>query len=179
MTVKTLLDYPDAPNIAETGDTFKMNALLKAEGISHYFRKTVIADDSGLIVDALDGRPGVFSARYAGEEKNDDANIEKVLAELQGVPWEKRTARFHCSLALVIPGKHPVTFEGTCEGFILDEKRGENGFGYDPIFYVPEYGKTMAELPPEEKNKISHRAHAIRKLKKWMETVIEKGGTEI
>lgn len=166
--VKTLLDFPDAPDIEETGETFEENALLKAKGISEYFGKTVIADDSGLVIDALDGRPGVYSARYAGEHKNDADNIKKVLEELQNVPSEKRTARFQCTLCLVSEGRNPIFFNGTCEGTILTEPRGTNGFGYDPIFYVPELGKTMAELTSEEKNKISHRGNAIRKLAEWV-----------
>lgn len=149
--VKTLLDYPDAPDIEETGKTFEENALLKAVGISNIFQKIVIADDSGLVIDALDGRPGVYSARYAGTDKDDEANIQKVLFEMKDVPEEKRTAHFHCTLALVVPGKDPIIVEGTCNGLILTEKRGNNGFGYDPIFYLPHLKKTMAEITSEEK----------------------------
>jgi XTP/dITP diphosphohydrolase len=178
-TVKTLLDFPDAPDIEETGETFVENALLKAKGISEYFNKIVIADDSGLCVDALDGRPGVYSARYAGTEKDDEANLQKVLDELKGVPFEKRTAHFHCTLALVIPGKDPVIVEGKVDGYIIDEKRGENGFGYDPIFYVPEFGKTTAEMSPEEKNKISHRGQALKKLNEWVQEAVESGELSI
>lgn len=174
-TVKTLLDFPDAPDIEETGETFAENAVLKAKGISEYFNKIVIADDSGLCVDALDGKPGVYSARYAGEGKDDEANLQKVLQELKGVPYEERTAHFHCTLALVIPGKEPVIVEGKVEGYIIDEKRGENGFGYDPIFYVPEYGKTTAEMSSDEKNKISHRGRALEKLNEWVKHAIETG----
>ncbi|NCU17058.1 XTP/dITP diphosphatase [Pallidibacillus pasinlerensis] len=174
-TVKTLLDFPDAPDIEETGETFAENAVLKAKGISEYFNKIVIADDSGLCVDALDGKPGVYSARYAGEAKDDEANLQKVLQELKGVPYEERTAHFHCTLALVIPGKEPVIVEGKVEGYIIDEKRGENGFGYDPIFYVPEYGKTTAEMSSDEKNKISHRGRALEKLNEWVKHAIETG----
>lgn len=167
--VKTLLDFPSAPDIEETGVTFEENALLKANGISNLLQKMVLADDSGLVIDALDGRPGVYSARYAGVEKDDEANIEKVLEEMKDVPTEKRTAHFHCTLALVIPNKEPVIINGTCEGMILTERRGDKGFGYDPIFYVPSLGKTMAEMTPEEKNGISHRGNAIRKLHKWVQ----------
>lgn len=178
-TVKTLLDYPDAPDIEETGETFTENALLKAQGISDYLNKIVIADDSGLCVNALDGKPGVYSARYAGMEKNDEANLQKVLQELKDVPYEKRTAHFHCTLALVIPGKEPVIFDGRLDGYIIDEKRGENGFGYDPIFFVPEYGKTTAEMMPEEKNKISHRGRALEKLNEWVKQAVESGELSI
>src|SRR5690606_25699119 len=143
--------YPDAPDIEETGRTFQDNALLKANGISEHFQTAVIADDSGLIIDALDGRPGVLSARYAGVEKDDDANIDKVIGELEGIAFDDRTARFHCTLVLKIPGRDPVIVDGTCEGVILNERRGTNGFGYDPIFYIPELNKTMAELNADEK----------------------------
>ncbi|ANB56359.1 non-canonical purine NTP pyrophosphatase, RdgB/HAM1 family [Anoxybacillus sp. B7M1] len=172
MQVKTLLDFPNCPDVEETGDTFAENARLKAEAMAAYFQQMVIADDSGLSIDALDGRPGVYSARYAGEEKDDQANIAKVLKELKGVPFEQRTARFHCTLAIAIPGRPTVIVEGTCEGYIAEEPKGENGFGYDPIFYVPEKNKTMAELPKEVKNKISHRADALAKLNEKWDTII-------
>ncbi|WP_059171318.1 XTP/dITP diphosphatase [Bacillus sp. FJAT-27445] len=162
--VLTLLDFPDAPDVEETGTTFAENAILKAEAISQKLGKAVIGDDSGLIVDALDGRPGIFSARYAGEQKNDEANIDKVLSELEGVPAEQRTARFFCALAMAVPGKETITVEGTCEGRILEERRGTNGFGYDPIFYVLELDRSMAELSKDEKNAISHRANALKAL---------------
>lgn len=164
LAVKTLLDYPELEDVEETGTTFEENAVLKAETISKLLGKMVIADDSGLEVDALGGRPGVYSARYAGSEKNDEANIDKVLEELQGVLDNERTARFCCALAMAEPGKETVTVFGTCEGKILSERRGSNGFGYDPVFYVEGKGKSMAELSSEEKNKISHRANAIKKL---------------
>lgn len=173
--VKTLLDYPDAPDIEEKGKTFEENALLKAVGISNIFQKIVIADDSGLVIDALDGRPGVYSARYAGTDKDDEANIQKVLFEMKDVPEEKRTAHFHCTLALVVPGKDPIIVEGTCNGLILTEKRGNNGFGYDPIFYLPHLKKTMAEITSEEKNRISHRGNAIRKLYEHVQEAMERG----
>ncbi|KXG11520.1 Non-canonical purine NTP pyrophosphatase [Anoxybacillus sp. P3H1B] len=172
MQVKTLLDFPNCPDVEETGDTFAENARLKAEAMAAYFQQMVIADDSGLSIDALDGRPGVYSARYAGEEKDDQANIAKVLKELKGVPFEQRTARFHCTLAIAIPGRPTAIVEGTCEGYIAEEPKGENGFGYDPIFYVPEKNKTMAELPKEVKNKISHRADALAKLNEKWDTII-------
>jgi XTP/dITP diphosphohydrolase len=164
--VISLLDLPNSPDIEETGTTFKENATLKAEGICSKINEPVIADDSGLSVDFLEGKPGVCSARYAGEEKNDLKNIEKVLLELRGVEPEERTARFHCALALAIPNKPTIVVEGTCEGIITSEPIGENGFGYDPIFFVKEKNKTMAQLPQEDKNKISHRANAISLLEK-------------
>lgn len=171
--VKTLLDYPDIEDVEETGTTFEENARIKAETISKAFRKMVIADDSGLIVDALNGRPGIYSARYAGEEKNDERNIDKVLEELDGVSEEDRTARFYCALAVASPEQETFTVNGSCEGVILTERRGTYGFGYDPIFFVTEKGKAMAELTPDEKNLISHRAHALIRLKKVFLTDIK------
>ncbi|MDZ5712392.1 XTP/dITP diphosphatase [Jeotgalibacillus haloalkalitolerans] len=162
--VKTLADYPALEEVEETGVTFAENAALKAETISQQLGVSVIADDSGLIVDALDGEPGVFSARYAGAEKDDQKNIEKVLLKLQGVPDDKRTARFHCTLALAEPGEETLLFTGEAEGYITAKPSGENGFGYDPIFYTEVYQKTFAELTADEKNQISHRANALRKL---------------
>ena len=164
MEVVTLLDLPDKIDIVEDGATFEENAIKKAETISQAFNCFAIGDDSGLIVDYLNGRPGIYSARYAGEDKNDEANIQKVLQELEGVPSQDRTARFYCALAFSGPGMETETVFGTCEGQILTEKRGNNGFGYDPIFYVENYGKTLAELTKEEKNSISHRGNAINKL---------------
>jgi XTP/dITP diphosphohydrolase len=162
--VKSLLDFPEIEDVEETGVTFAENAKLKAEAISSALNKPVIADDSGLAIDALNGEPGVYSARYAGENKDDNANIEKVLQKLNDVPFEKRTARFHCALAIAVPGKRTEIVEGTCEGHILEEKRGENGFGYDPIFFVEKWRCSMAELTKEQKNQISHRANALKRL---------------
>ncbi|MBD8026311.1 XTP/dITP diphosphatase [Ureibacillus sp. Re31] len=161
--VVTMFEVAPDLEIEETGTTFEENAILKAETLSEQLGKLVIADDSGLAVDALGGEPGVYSARYAGDH-DDEANIVKVLEKLQGVPDEKRTARFCCALAIAGPNIDTYTVFGTCEGVILHEKRGTNGFGYDPIFFVPELGRAMAELTPEEKGAISHRGNAIRKL---------------
>ncbi|WP_062355344.1 XTP/dITP diphosphatase [Bacillus kwashiorkori] len=176
--VKTLLDLKDIPDVEETGTTFAENAILKAEMTSVLLNQVVIADDSGLVIDALDGKPGVYSARYAGLEKNDDANIDKVLTELNGVPQENRTAHFHCTLAVAIPGQETKLFTGICNGLILTERRGNNGFGYDPIFYIPDLGKTMAELLPDEKNNISHRGQAIKQLRNWVNKHFKKGETD-
>ncbi|MGJ7920510.1 XTP/dITP diphosphatase [Neobacillus sp. LXY-4] len=173
--VLTLLDFPEIAEIEETGTTFEENAVLKAKSLSQQLGRMVIADDSGLVVDALDGKPGVYSARYAGEAKNDEANIDKVLTELIGVSDEKRTARFYCALAIALPGQEAVTVFGTCEGRILHERRGSNGFGYDPIFYSIEENRSMAELSAEEKNKISHRGKALKKLEEQLDTLLEKG----
>lgn len=168
--VKTLVDVPEIPDIEETGTTFEENAVIKAEAISKISSSYVVADDSGLVIDALEGRPGVFSARYAGPDKDDEANIDKVLGEMDGVQDEKRTARFYCALAIAGPGFETVTVNGTCEGLILNERHGSGGFGYDPIFYVPSEGKTMAEMSADRKNELSHRAAAMKNL----EPLIEK-----
>ncbi|RFU71712.1 XTP/dITP diphosphatase [Peribacillus saganii] len=172
--VQTLLDIEDSIDVEETGSTFEENAILKAETIARQTGTIVIGDDSGLIVDALDGKPGVYSARYAGEEKNDAANTEKVLQELDGVPESKRTARFYCALALASPNQQTVTVAGTVEGRITEKPAGKNGFGYDPVFFIDEKGKTMAELVKEEKNAISHRAVALKKLEGLLETFLQK-----
>lgn len=164
--VRSLLDYPNAIDVEETGTTFEENAILKAEAIANTYQKLTIADDSGLAVDYLDGKPGVYSARYAGPEKDDIANINKVLKQLENVEkLEERSARFVCALALSIPGEKTKTVVGTCEGYISMMPIGENGFGYDPIFIVKGKEKTMACLTSEEKNEISHRAKALEKLK--------------
>ncbi|SDH35185.1 XTP/dITP diphosphohydrolase [Alteribacillus persepolensis] len=162
--VQSLLDI-SFNDIAETGQTFEENASLKAEAVLKELGTPAIADDSGLEIDALDGRPGIYSARYAGLDKDDDKNIAKVLDELKGVPAGKRTARFVCVIAVAAPEK-TYTFRGTCEGRIAFEKAGGSGFGYDPIFYLPERDATMAEIPPEEKNRISHRFQALKQLQK-------------
>ncbi|MCM3596441.1 XTP/dITP diphosphatase [Metabacillus idriensis] len=164
----SLMDLEDSPEVEETGSTFEENAVLKAEAISKLYGKMAIADDSGLSVDYLGGEPGVYSARYAGAEKSDAANIEKVLLQLKGVSKEERNARFRCALALAEPGRETVTVEGSVEGYITEEPIGENGFGYDPIFLVKDKAKTMAQLTKEEKNKISHRAVALQKLAKLL-----------
>ncbi|ARB38022.1 XTP/dITP diphosphatase [Bacillus subtilis] len=167
--VKSLAEIGFTEEIEETGHTFEENAILKAEAVAKAVNKMVIADDSGLSIDNLGGRPGVYSARYAGEQKDDQANIEKVLSELKGIEKEQRTARFRCALAVSIPGEETKTVEGQVEGYIAEEPRGEYGFGYDPIFIVKDKDKTMAELTSDEKNKISHRADALKKLSKLLE----------
>jgi XTP/dITP diphosphohydrolase len=159
--VRSLADYPSIPEAEETGSTFAENAILKALHTARFTGEAVLADDSGLQVDALDGGPGISSSRYAGPGATDAQRNEKLLRELADVPDGKRTARFRCVAALVSPSGDTQTFDGVCEGTIIGEPRGENGFGYDPLFYIPEHGKTMAELPSEVKNKISHRAKAM------------------
>lgn len=165
VNVLTLNDIDGNIDVEETGTTFEENAILKAETVASLLGKIVIADDSGLEIDALDGAPGVYSARYAGLEKSDEANIDKVLEELLETPEVARTARFRCVLAVAGPGIETETFSGSCEGVIHPARQGTNGFGYDPIFYLPEKERTMAELSPEEKSAISHRGAALSKLK--------------
>ena len=149
--------------VEEVGESLEENARLKATVIAGESRLLTLADDSGLEVDALGGEPGRFSARYAGENATDRERIEYLLQRLDGVPQENRAARFRCVIALAMPDGKVELCSGECPGFITFEPRGEHGFGYDPIFYLPEMGKTMAELPPAQKNKISHRAQAVRK----------------
>ncbi|MFD2759580.1 XTP/dITP diphosphatase [Lentibacillus juripiscarius] len=158
----------DIDDIEETGTTFEENAAIKAQSIAGMMRCPVLADDSGLMIDALNGRPGVYSARYAGEQKDDQANIDKVLYELKGVGASERTARFVCVLAVAIPGEPAIFKKGSCEGTIAFSEAGENGFGYDPIFIPNGYNKTMAQLSSAEKNKISHRKNAIVQLEDWV-----------
>ena len=149
-------------DVEETGNTFAENAFIKADAISKMTDMAVLADDSGLEVEPLDGRPGVYSARYAGENTTDEKNVEKLLSELAHLPEEKRTARFACAMCLIFPdGKKMETFGVSCPGYIINERRGENGFGYDPVFYAPEYKKTFSEMTMEEKNKVSHRKAAL------------------
>ena len=170
--VFTLLDFPDFQDIEETGETFEENAVLKAEEASAILNEMVIADDSGLIIDALDGRPGVYSARYAGEEKDDNSNMDKVLSELEGVPFNERTARFYCVLAIAGPEMKTRTYSGSCEGKILEERRGTNGFGYDPVFFVEDKDRTMAELTSDEKAAISHRGKALKQFEKNLDELL-------
>jgi XTP/dITP diphosphohydrolase len=159
--VRGLDSLPDPPDIEETGTTFDENARLKAEGYSRLTDLFVLADDSGLEVDALGGAPGVQSARYGGPGLDDEGRNRKLLAALAGVAPERRTARFRCVLALARQGTTLATFEGVIEGRLLDEPRGYNGFGYDPLFFHPESGCTTAELTTAEKQRVSHRGKAI------------------
>lgn len=163
----SLSDLGSPPEVIEDGLTFRDNALKKAREIAQYSGKLTLADDSGLEVDALNGRPGIYSTRYSGEDATNKMNIVKLLAELGHNP--NRKARFVCVLALVDPNGEELVVEGFCEGVILDEPRGEGGFGYDPVFYLPDKRKTMAELEPELKNTISHRANALKRLKTELE----------
>jgi XTP/dITP diphosphohydrolase len=162
--VSDLSGHPQIADIRETGKSYEENAMLKAVGASRHLQGLIVADDSGLEVDAIGGAPGIFSARYAGENATDKQNIEKLLGELvrTGVEETKRSARFRCAIALARRGELLGTFEGIVEGAIVERPRGLHGFGYDPIFVPSGFEKTFGELPSEVKNTISHRAKAIR-----------------
>ena len=159
--IKSLADYPGIPEVVEDKETFSENAIKKAREICEATGEIALADDSGLEVDFLGGVPGVYSARFAGEDKDDEANNHKLLGLLQGVPTGKRGAGFRCVVALALPGGPVYTTEGVCRGIIGESIEGEGGFGYDPLFVVPEQGKTFAQLDIETKNGISHRGKAF------------------
>ncbi len=171
LRILTLKDFPSLKPIDETGKTFEENALIKARALFEYTGLGTIADDSGLEVDALAGEPGIYSARYAGEPSNDQANLEKVVRNLWALnphQWGDYAARFICVAAWISPEGIEKTFRGAIEGKIISTSRGAHGFGYDPIFYVPQLGKTTAELTPLEKNAISHRSKAFLALKSYL-----------
>jgi len=159
--VLTLNDFNNVPEVEEDGQTFKDNAIKKAVSLAGWCRNLVIADDSGLEVEALNNQPGVYSARYAGPDATDEMRINKLLAEMNLVPEEKRAARFKCAIAVADSQKLHFVVEAECYGTITFKPEGANGFGYDPIFYLPEYKNTFAELDASKKNKISHRAKAL------------------
>lgn len=171
----SLKDYPDLPEIAEDGATFSENARKKALTVAQLTGQIAVADDSGLEVDALGGAPGVYSARFAGDGASDSANIKKLLASLRDIPLDKRGARFACVIALATPEGEVSLVDGECRGMIAMEERGTAGFGYDPLFIAPDYGKTFAELGSEIKNKISHRARALSKLCRLLESLNPRG----
>jgi XTP/dITP diphosphohydrolase len=157
-------DFPDVPDVAETGDTFAANALLKARAVTAATGLPALADDSGLAVDALNGMPGIFSARWAGGHGDDRANLDLLLAQIVDVPDERRGARFVCAAALVLPDGRERVAEGVVEGVLLHERRGTGGFGYDPVFLPHGETRTTAEMPAAEKHAISHRGRAFRAL---------------
>ncbi len=159
----TMADEGITTEVDETGETFEENATLKASTLARESGLLTLADDSGLEVDALGGEPGVLSARYAGEDATDADRVEFLLKKLHGVPEKERTARFRCVIAIATPEGKVELCSGECPGIITTSPRGYNGFGYDPIFYLPELGKTLAELSADEKNRISHRARAAQK----------------
>lgn len=167
-----LADHPAMAEAVEDAESFEGNARIKALHHARLIGSWALADDSGLEVDALGGAPGVYSARYAGVPGDDAANNARLVGALRGVSREQRTARFRCVLALADPHEVRAVTTGTIEGLIVDEPRGENGFGYDPHFLVPELGKTTAELPPEQKNAISHRGQALRAMRAAIERLI-------
>ncbi len=150
-------------DIVEDADSFRGNALIKAETVAKYTDDYVLADDSGLCIDALDGAPGIYSARFCGENSTYEEKFAKIFEMLKDVPNEKRTAHFTCAIAVVLPDKTSFTVEEYFEGVLQEQPSGLNGFGYDPIFYVPEYEMTSAQMSPEQKNSMSHRGKALRK----------------
>lgn len=157
--IKCLRDFGPLPEAVEDGDTFDENAYKKSSHYARVLGLPCLADDSGLVVDALDGRPGVYSARYAGENATDRKNCDKLLGEMEG--QKNRDAHFVCVLSLATPAGPALTWEGRCDGKITTERRGESGFGYDPVFLYPEFGKTFAEIPMDKKSKVSHRGRAM------------------
>ncbi len=169
ITLLTLDDFPGCPDVEEDGVTFEENAIKKAVAIAKFTGKYALADDSGLEVYALGGAPGIKSSRYAGYETNDKKNIEKLLQEMRFIEKEKRGARFVCCIVLASPKGDIKTFYGDVEGIIGTEARGKGGFGYDPVFYPAGYERTFAEMSDKEKDALSHRGKALRKLKKYLE----------
>jgi XTP/dITP diphosphohydrolase len=161
--IRSLADFGPLPEAIEDGETFDENAYKKAIHTAKILGFPAIADDSGLVVEALNGAPGVYSARYAGENATDKENVDKLLKDMQGI--KNRRAAFHCVLSIAVPSGPALTYEGRCEGTLLEERRGETGFGYDPIFYFEDLGKTFAECTMEEKNKVSHRGKALAEFK--------------
>ncbi len=168
----SLADFKNPPHVIEDGKTFKKNALKKAVQIAQWSRKISLADDSGIEVDALHGAPGIYSARFAGEKATDEENNIKLLEQLKNTPFEKRTARYQCVMAIATPDSFIQTTQGTCEGYIVLQPDGKEGFGYDPLFYYPPFQKTFGNTPPDQKNQVSHRFHALQKLEPILEKII-------
>lgn len=168
LKVTSLADYPDCPEIVEDGRTFKANAIKKASVVGKYAGKLTLGEDSGLQVVALNNAPGIYSARFSGENATDEKNNDKLLASLKNVPLYKRQARYRCLMALCDGGKLVGVVDGSCGGLIANKRRGANGFGYDPLFLISRYQKTFGELDSAIKSKISHRARALRKLKVFL-----------
>jgi len=162
--VRGLEEFPGVPDVVEDGKTFAENAIKKAEAVAQFTSMPCLADDSGLVVDALQGRPGVHSARFSGAEADDQSNNRKLLYEMAAVPEIRRQASFCCVMALCMPGQSPRLFQGRVNGAILEREQGAGGFGYDPLFWLPGYNCTMAELPLDTKNQVSHRGQALRQL---------------
>jgi len=169
--ILTMDQFPHVPEIVEDGQTIEQNALKKAKAVSDATQLLALADDTGLEVDYLGGQPGVYSSRFAGIGASYDDNCNKLLELMEGVPADQRAARFRCIIAISGFGTENM-IEGACEGLITREKRGSQGFGYDPVFYVPEYGQTFAEMSSTLKNKISHRGLALEKARKFLQEMI-------
>jgi XTP/dITP diphosphohydrolase len=169
ITIMTLDDFPDAPDVIEDGETCEANARKKAVEIARYTGLPAVADDTGLEVDALDGRPGAFAARYAGEHATYEDNCRKLLQELQGIPPQRRNARFVTVAAIALPTGETQLARGVLKGSIAEEAAGSHGFGYDPVFFLPERRQTLAQLSPIEKNRISHRALAFAQAKQMLQ----------
>ena len=172
ITIRTLDDFPDAPDVVEDGETCEANAMKKAVEIARYTGLPAVADDTGLEVDALGGRPGAFAARYAGEHASYEYNCRKLLNELQGVPVENRGARFVTVAAIAFLSGKTISTKGVLEGRIAVEPAGSRGFGYDPVFFLPEYRQTLAQLSPDVKNRISHRARAFTQARTLLEQMM-------
>jgi XTP/dITP diphosphohydrolase len=166
--IRTLEDFPTAPEVEEDGTTCEANALKKAREIARATSIPAVADDTGLEVDALEGRPGVYAARYAGERATYEDNCRKLLTELAGVPLVNRKARFLTVAAIAFPSGDVHVTQGSLEGLITEQPIGDRGFGYDPVFFVPEFNKTLAQLTIKEKNRISHRAKAFAQMRDWL-----------
>jgi XTP/dITP diphosphohydrolase len=166
LDLRDLTGWPDAPEVVEDGTTFEENARKKAVELARYLKQWVLGEDSGLVVPALNGRPGVYSARYAGKQGDDEANNDRLLAELAPLPADRRAAYYICTAALADPsGEVKAVTEGRCHGLIVSERRGTGGFGYDPLFLIPEYHKTFGELSSRVKHALSHRARALALLR--------------
>lgn len=178
LEILSLKDAGIHADIDENGKSFEENAMIKAEAICKMTGEIVLADDSGLEIDYLNKEPGIYSARYMGEDTSYHIKNANLIERLEGVPDEKRTARFVCAIAAVLPNGEVLHSEGTIEGIIGYEEQGENGFGYDPIFYLPQYGCTTAQLEPDVKNELSHRGKALRAIKEQLRKYCEEGAYE-
>ncbi len=173
--IRTMDEFPDVPDVVEDGETCEANAVKKARAVSEATGLLAVADDTGLEVDALGGRPGVYAARYAGQQATYEDNCRKLLQELAGVPHDRRTARFVTVAAVAEPSEKVQVTTGRLDGLITEAQVGEQGFGYDPVFYVPDLGKTLAELSSEEKNRISHRAKAFAQVRELLQNRLRLG----
>jgi XTP/dITP diphosphohydrolase len=171
LTIRTLTDYPGAPEPDETGMTYEENAAIKAESAASFTGEWSVADDAGLEVDAMNGEPGLYSKRFAGENTPFPEKMRIILERLSGLSAEHRSARFYCSIAIAHPHAETKILAATCEGRIAEEPSGNGGFGYDPIFWLPEHGCTMADLTPQQKHEISHRGKVLRQLRDLLPTL--------